>query len=86
MANHKSAAKRNRQTIKRTALNRAKKSRVKTSIKRLRTAIQEKNKDLAQKQLVEVQTLLSKLAKTSAIKKQTASRKTSRLASQVARL
>lgn len=86
MANHKSAAKRNRQAIKKTALNRAKRSRVRTSIKSLRTAIQEKNKEAAEKQLVEVQTLLGKLAKSSAIKKQTASRKTSRLASQVAKL
>lgn len=86
MANHKSAAKRNRQTIKKTALSRGKKSRVKSSIKKLRTAIQEKNKELATKQFIEVQTLLSKLAKTSAIKNETASRKTSRLASQVAKL
>lgn len=86
MANHKSAAKRNRQAIKKTALNRSKRSKVRTSIKKLRTAIQEKNKDVAQKQLVEVQSLLGKLAKSSAMKKQTASRKTARLASQVAKL
>lgn len=86
MANHKSAAKRNRQAIKKTALNRAKKSKVRSSIKKLRTAIQEKDKAVAEKQFIVVQSLLGKLAKSSAIKRQTANRKTARLASQVAKL
>lgn len=86
MANHKSAEKRIRQTAKRNFTNRWKTSRVRTEIKKLRTAIDAKDKDAALKLLPAVQALLAKLAKTSALKKQTAARKTSRLASQVAKL
>ena len=40
MANHASAEKRNRQRLKRTARNRAAKSRLRTELKKARTAIQ----------------------------------------------
>ncbi len=86
MANHKSAKKRIRQTETRRVSNRWKSSRVRTEIKKLRTLIAEANKDEAAKQLPVVQALLSKLAKTSAMRKDTAARKTSRLASQIAKL
>lgn len=86
MANHKSAKKRIRQNETRRQNNKWKTSRLRTQIKKLRTLITENNKDEAQKQLTVVQSLFSKLAKTSAIKKATAARKTSRLAGQVAKL
>ena len=86
MANHKSAKKRIRQTAKRNFTNRWKTSRVRTEIKKLRTAIENKDKEAALSLLPTVQTLLDKLAKTSALKKQTAARKNSRLASQVSKL
>lgn len=86
MANHKSAKKRIRQTETRRQNNKWKTSRLRTEIKKLRTLIAEANKDDAGKQLTVVQALLAKLAKTSAMKKATAGRKTSRLASQVAKL
>ena len=48
MANHKSAEKRMRQTAKRTAINRARISRVRTFVKRVEAAIATGNKAAAQ--------------------------------------
>lgn len=86
MANHKSSEKRKRQAIKRNAQNKSAKSRMRTSVKKLRLAIEAQNKDEAQTLCQETQSLLGKLCKTSAMKKTTASRKISRLASQVAKI
>lgn len=86
MANHKSAEKRNRQTIEKRARNRAAKTRVRTAVKKLRTAIEAKDKKTATELLPTVQSLLGKLSKSSAMKSKTSSRRTSRLASQVASL
>jgi small subunit ribosomal protein S20 len=86
VANHKSAKKRIRQTETRRQNNKWKVSRVRTEVKKLRGFIAEANKEAAEKQLPVVQALLAKLAKSSAIRKDTAGRKTGRLASQVAKL
>lgn len=86
MANHKSAKKRIRQNEKRRINNKWKTSRVRTEIKKLRTFIEESNKESALKQFPVVQALLAKLAKSSAMRKDTAGRKISRLASQVSKL
>ncbi len=86
MANHKSAKKRIRQSEKRRQTNKWKTSRVRTEIKKLRTLITEGSKEDALKQFPVVQALLAKLAKSSALNKATAARKTSRLASQVSKL
>lgn len=86
MANHKSAKKRIKQTEIKRISNKWKTSRLRTEIKKLRAFLTDGNKEEALKQLPYVQSLLAKLAKTSALKKATASRKTSRLANQVAKL
>lgn len=86
MANHKSAEKRSRQTVKRTERNKARTSQVRTELKKLRAAIAEGNKETATKLLVTVQSLLAKLAKSGIIKANNAARRTSRLACQVAKL
>ncbi|MEX0798115.1 MAG: 30S ribosomal protein S20 [Bacteriovoracaceae bacterium] len=86
MANHKSAKKRIRQNEKRRVTNKWKTSRVRTEIKKLKTFLEATDKDGAQKQMNVVQSLLAKLAKTSALEKATAARKTSRLASKVSKL
>ncbi len=86
MANHKSALKRIRQTGKRNLLNKSKKSRVRTAIKKLEEAITAGEKESAQKLFQDVQSQLGKLAKTGTFKKQMASRKTSRLAGKIAAL
>ncbi|MAX67870.1 MAG: 30S ribosomal protein S20 [Bacteriovoracaceae bacterium] len=86
MANHKSAKKRIRQNETRRMSNKWKTSRVRTEIKKLRGLISNGAKEEAQKQFPVVQKLLAKLAKTSAMDKAAASRKTSRLATQVSKL
>ncbi|MCO4755326.1 MAG: 30S ribosomal protein S20 [Bacteriovoracaceae bacterium] len=86
MANHKSAKKRIRQNETRRVSNKWKTSRLRTEIKKLATHIDASDKDNAEKQMNVVQSLIAKLAKTSAIKKATASRKTGRLAAKVAKL
>ncbi|MCB9091869.1 MAG: 30S ribosomal protein S20 [Halobacteriovoraceae bacterium] len=83
MANHKSAIKRARQNKNRRARNRSRKSEVRTAIKKVRAALSENKKDVAAELFVKAQSLLSRLAKTSAINKKTAARYTSRLASSV---
>ncbi len=86
MANHKSAKKRTRQAIVRTASNRTKTSKTRNITKKLRDAISANDKETATSLLKTAQGLLSKLAKTGVIKKNNASRKTSRLAAQIAKL
>lgn len=86
MANHKSAKKRIRQSETRRVNNKWKTSRLRTEIKKLKTLIDGSDKEGATKQMTLVQSLMSKLAKGSALKKSTASRRTSRLASQVSKL
>ena len=86
MANHKSAKKRAKQNTKRNAAAKAKKSEMRSGLKRLYLAISENNKEKAAELFKLVQSKLSKLAKGSAMKSKTASRKTSRLASQISQL
>jgi len=86
VANHKSAKKRIRQSETRRVNNKWKTSRLRTEVKKLRAFITENNKDEALKQFPVVQSLMNKLAKSSVLKKATAARKTSRLASQVSKL
>jgi len=83
VANHKSAAKRARQSNKRMEMNKVRKSEVKTAEKSLRAALAEKNKDKASELFPKVQALFQKLAKSGITKQNTVSRKTSRLAQQL---
>lgn len=86
MANHKSAAKRARQTTRRTLRNKVVTSEMRTVVKKIRTAISEKKKDEAVALLPTVQRNLDRLAKIGVIKRNTAARRNSRLASQVTSL
>jgi small subunit ribosomal protein S20 len=83
MANHKSAEKRIRQTEKRTAINRARKSRVRTFVKKVETAIATGDKDAAQTALRLAQPELHRAATKGVLHKNTVARKLSRLALQV---
>lgn len=86
MANHKSAEKRARQTKTRTVRNKSQESSVKSAVKKVRAAIEAKDKSTAATLLVAAQSLLARLAKKGVIKDNTASRKTGRLASQINKL
>ncbi len=86
MANHKSSVKRAKQDKLKRMTNKIKTSKAKTAIKAVKTAIAAGDKNKAKELLVVAQSMLGKLAKSPAMTKKTAARKTSRIASQVANL
>jgi small subunit ribosomal protein S20 len=86
VANHPSAEKRNRQRIKRTLRNRSVKSAVRTVVKAVRDAIVAKDKKAATVALQRATEAIDKAATKGVLPKKTASRKVSRLASEVHKL
>ena len=80
MAHSLSAKKRIRQNAKRRTMNRARKSQVKTQIKRFETALDQGDAAAASEQFRLVVKKLDKVAGTSTMHKRTAARKKSRLA------
>ena len=79
MANHKSAAKRARQTERRTAVNAARRSRVRTSIKKVEEAIEAGDKKAAITALKEAQPEIQRGAAARVIAGNVAARRVSRL-------
>lgn len=84
MANHKSAIKRHKQSLKKAARNRAARTRVKNAIKAVRTAVLEKDADKAASAFVTATSVLDKTATKGAIHWRNAARKISRLSKAVA--
>jgi small subunit ribosomal protein S20 len=80
VAHSLSAKKRIRQNEKRRTINRARKSRVKTQIKRFEAAVQNADPESASEQSRLAAQKLDKAAATSTMHKKTAARKKSRLA------
>ncbi|HPI39861.1 MAG TPA: 30S ribosomal protein S20 [Pseudobdellovibrionaceae bacterium] len=83
MANHKSAAKRARQTVRKEAVNTKRENTVKTFEKKLRKAVETKDITAVPELLKSYVSQLAKAAKTGIFKKETASRKISRISSYV---
>ena len=83
MANHKSAEKRIRQIGKRTEINRARTSRVRTFVKKVETAISTGDKDAARAAFQLAQPELHRAISKGVLHKNTASRKLSRLAARI---
>ena len=83
MPHHKSAEKRLRQTEKRTAINRARVSRVRTFVKKVETAIATGDKEAALSALRLAQPELHRATTKGALHKNTAARKLSRLATRI---
>ena len=83
MANHKSAIKRHKQSLKRAALNRSRRTRVKNVIKDARAAIAGDDRALAEKALSTANSVLGRVAAKGTIHWKTAARKISRLAKSV---
>jgi len=79
MANHKSALKRIRQTEKRTERNRYYRTRLKNIVKAVRSAIEAGNKDEATAAFTTANQQIHKFVSKGILKKETASRKISRL-------
>lgn len=84
MANHKSSVKRAKQEKTRRMTNKIKTAKSRTAVKALREAVAKGDVSTAKTLLIKAQSLLAKLAKSPALKKQTAARKTSRLTKLVA--
>jgi small subunit ribosomal protein S20 len=83
MPNTSSAKKRLRQTIKRTEINRARMSRVRTFVRKVEEAIAAGDKKAAGEALREAQPEIMRGATKGVLHKNTASRKVSRLAQRV---
>ena len=84
MANHKSALKRNRQSLIRRDRNRANRTKVKTAVKKVEAAIKvEGSVEKAQEALVAAVPVIERAAVKGAFHKKTASRKISRLTKKV---
>ena len=83
MANHESSKKANRQTIKRTAQNKSRASKIKTFIKKVLAAVTAGSKDEAASALKIAQSEIMRGAKHNIFKLNTASRKISGLARKV---
>ncbi len=83
MASHKSAEKRIRQIVKRTATNRARISRVRTFVKKVEVAIATGSKEAAQSAFQLAQPELHRAITKGVLHKNTVSRKLSRLATRI---
>ncbi|WP_163532653.1 30S ribosomal protein S20 [Helicobacter suis] len=86
MANHKSAEKRIRQTAKRTERNRFYKTRIKNIVKAVREAVQHNDLPKAQEAFKVANKELHKFVSKGVLKKNTASRKVSRLNASVKKI
>ncbi len=83
MAHHKSAKKRIRQTQRRTDVNRARRSRIRTFIKRVEAALETGNKEAAVAALKQAEPEIQRGVSKGVVKLNTASRKISRLNAKV---
>jgi len=83
MANTKSAIKTIRKNTRETLINKSRKSRFRTAIKKMNTLIEKKNKKDALSYLPKLNSELMKVAKTGIIKKGNATRNLSRLTKKI---
>lgn len=83
MANHKSAAKRARQNVRRQAVNSSRMNSVRTFEKNLLKALSEKNVKALPELLIAFSGQIAKAAKKGIIKKENMSRKISRISTRV---
>ena len=83
MANHQSAKKRIRQTESVTARNRARRSQIRTYVKKLETAIAAGNKEEIPAAFKDAMSALHRGVSKGVLKKETASRKISRLSARI---
>ncbi len=83
MANTKSAKKAVRQTVRRTAINKARRSRMRSSVRKVEEAIASGDKAAAQAALKEAEPIMVRTAQKGVTHRKTASRKVSRLAKRI---
>ena len=83
MPNTKSAIRRVRRVKKQTQINRIRKSKFKSAIKKMDFLIKSKEKEKAKKYFSKFQSILMQVAKSGIINKNTASRKISRVSKRI---
>jgi small subunit ribosomal protein S20 len=83
MANHKSAEKRNRRAKRRTVINGARVSRIRTAVKKVESAIATGDKSAASAAFKDAQPELQRGVTKGVVHKNTASRKLSRLSQRI---
>ncbi len=83
MANTSSAKKAARQAIRRTAINKARRTRLRTEVRRVEEAIEAGNRQLAAEALKAAQPIIARSGQLGIVHANTASRKVSRLAKRV---
>lgn len=86
MANTKSAKKATRKIARRTEINKARRSRMRSSLRNVETAIASGDKDAANAALRAAQPALMRAAHAGVIHKKTASRRVSRLTLRIAKI
>ncbi len=83
MANTKSAIKRTRKISRQTKVNKSRKSRFKSALKKMKLLIEKKDKKEAKAFLPKLNSELMRIAKTGVIKRQNASRNVSRITKKI---
>jgi small subunit ribosomal protein S20 len=83
MANTKSAKKAARQTVRRTEVNKGRRTRLRSSVRKVEEAIASGNKDDAAAALKEAEPVIARSAQKGTVHRKNASRKVSRLAKRV---
>jgi small subunit ribosomal protein S20 len=83
MANTKSAKKAVRQIIRRTAANKARRSHMRSSVRKVEEAIASGNKEAAQAALRAAEPIMARTAQKGMLHRRAASRKVSRLAKRI---
>ena len=83
MPNTKSAIRRVRRVKKQTQINRLRKSKYKNAIKQMELLIKNKEKDKAKKYFSKFQSILTQVAKSGIINRNTTSRKISRISKKI---
>ena len=86
MANTKSAIKRVRRITRQTAVNRSRKSKFRSAVKKMNVLLDKKDKKEALAFLPKLNSELMKIAKTGIVKKQNASRNVSRITKKISLL
>ena len=83
MPNTKSAIRRVRRVKKQTQVNRIRKSKYKSAIKKMDVLVKLKDKEKAKKYFSKFQSILMQVAKSGVVSKKTASRKISRISKRI---
>ena len=83
MPNTKSAIRRVRRVKKQTQINRIRKSKYKNAVKQMEMLLKSNEKEKAKKYFSKFQSILTQVAKSGAVKKNTVSRKISRVSKKI---